>query len=103
MSGARPPGAVTPNQSSGAATSNRTGRRSWKRLPVGWSGLRRDRGGRRLVVPCLERLFQLAPTDRAEHELEQPSLEVLALADDDVVDVGRPVGIARERVRVARG
>ena len=61
----------------------------------------------RLVVPGLdrldavhERLFELALADRAEHELEQPSLRVLALADDDVVDVGRPVGMAREGVRV---
>ena len=50
-----------------------------------------------------ERLLEHALADRPEHELEQPSLEVLALADDDVVDVGRAVGIARERVGVARG
>ena len=39
--------------------------------------------------------------DAPEHEAEEPSLEVLALADDDVVDVGRAVVVAREGVGVA--
>jgi hypothetical protein len=36
-----------------------------------------------------------------EHEAEQPSLEVLAVAYDDHVNVGRAVGLTREGVGVA--
>src|SRR3954470_210016 len=49
----------------------------------------------------LERLRQLALADRAEDQPEEASLEVLAFADDDIVDVGRTVGVAREGVSVA--
>ena len=39
-----------------------------------------------------ERRFQAALADGPEHELEKPSLEVLAFPYDDVVDAGGPVG-----------
>jgi hypothetical protein len=48
-----------------------------------------------------KRLFQNALADGPEHEAEHPSLEVLALAYDDHVDVGGAVGTAREGVGVA--
>jgi hypothetical protein len=48
----------------------------------------------------VERLGQDTPADGPEHERERASLEVLALAHDDNVDVGRPVGEAREGVGV---
>ena len=39
-----------------------------------------------------KRLFQNALADGPEHQAEQPSLEVLALAYDDHVNIGRAVG-----------
>ena len=49
-----------------------------------------------------ERRFRAALADGPEHELEEPSLEVLGFPYHDVVDVGRPVGVAAEGVGVAR-
>jgi hypothetical protein len=49
-----------------------------------------------------KRPFQNAPADGPEHQAEQPSLEVLAVAYDDHVNVGRAVGLTREGVGVAR-
>src|ERR1017187_9507777 len=46
----------------------------------------------------LKRLFQNAPADGPEHEAEHPSLEVLALAYDGHVNVGRAVRLTREGV-----
>src|SRR5262249_45661940 len=40
-----------------------------------------------------KRPFQNAPADGPEHEAEHPSLEVLAVAYDDNVNVGRAVGL----------
>src|SRR6202163_69910 len=48
-----------------------------------------------------KRLFQNAPADGPEHEAEQPSLEGLAFAYDDHVDVGQTIGTACEGVGVA--
>src|SRR5438874_8555105 len=63
----------------------------------------------RHAVPSLDRLdaaceglLQDAFTDGRQHEAEKPSLEVLAVADHDEVDVGRAVGTPREVVSVAR-
>src|SRR5947199_1028321 len=47
-----------------------------------------------------ERPFQDTPADGPEHEAEHPSLEVLAVAHDDHVNVGRAVGLRREGVGV---
>src|SRR5271169_4275040 len=47
-------------------------------------------------------LFQNAPVDGPEHQAAHPSLEVLAVADDDDVNVGHAVGLTREGVGVAR-
>ena len=49
-----------------------------------------------MALTVSERLHQDALADGPEHEAEQPSLEVLALADHDDVHVGRPVGLPRE-------
>src|SRR3954468_25028696 len=49
----------------------------------------------------VKRLHQVALADRPEEGAEQPPLQVLALADDRDVDVGRPVGLPREVVGVA--
>src|SRR3954451_17458375 len=49
----------------------------------------------------LERAVQAALADRPEHEPEELSLEVLAITYDDIVDRGRPVGVARVGVGVA--
>ena len=49
-----------------------------------------------------KRLFQNALADGPDDQAEQPSLEVLALADDDHINVGRAVGLTREVVGVAR-
>jgi len=49
-----------------------------------------------------KRLFQNAIADGPEHEAEQPSLEVLAVANDDQVNVGGALGTTREGVDVAR-
>src|SRR5580704_10578104 len=49
-----------------------------------------------------KRLFQYALTDSPDHQADQPSLEVFALAYDDHVNVGQTVGPAREGVGVAR-
>jgi len=75
-----------------------------KRVPSG--GFRRTR----FFVPgfdgldgVFKSLFQSALADGAERESEDPSLEVLALAYNDVVDIGGTVGIPRERVGMARG
>src|SRR5437868_8128580 len=63
----------------------------------------------RHAVPSLDRLdaaceglLQDAFTDGRQHEAEKPSLEVLAVADHDEVDVGRAVGTPREVVSVTR-
>ena len=48
-----------------------------------------------------KRLFQNALADGPEHEAEQPSFEVLAVAYDDHVNVGHAVGTTREGVGVA--
>src|SRR3954452_16920162 len=64
---------------------------------------------RRAVVPrfdgldgLFERAFQPALADGPEHEADEPSLEVLAVAYHDVVHLGRSVGLSLERVGVAR-
>ena len=49
-----------------------------------------------------KRPFQNALADGPEYKAEQPSLEVLALANDDHVNVGRAVGPTREGVGVTR-
>jgi hypothetical protein len=41
------------------------------------------------------------PADRPEHEAEHPSLEVLAVAYDNDVNVGRADALTREGVSVA--
>ncbi len=46
----------------------------------------------------LKRLFQNALADGPEHEAEQASLEVLAVAYDDHVDVGQTIGTTFEGV-----
>jgi hypothetical protein len=46
--------------------------------------------------------FQNAPADGPEHKTEYPPLEVLAVAYDDHVNVGRAIGLTREGVGVAR-
>ena len=63
----------------------------------------------RRAVPCfdslygvLERLLQNALAVSPDYDAEQPSLEVLAIAYDDHVDVGQTVGAPREGVGVAR-
>ena len=63
---------------------------------------------RRFAVPRFDsldavykRLFQNALADGPEHEAKQPSLEVLAVAYDVHINVGRAVGLTREVVRVA--
>src|SRR5262245_26146901 len=73
---------------------SRAARRSRRRRPL----------GPRLDGPdrLLERALQAAFADSSHHQLEESSLEVLALADRDVVDVGRPVGVGLEGVGVAR-
>jgi len=48
-----------------------------------------------------KRLFQDASTYSPEHEAEQSSFEILALAYDDEVNVGCAVGVTREVVGVA--
>ena len=48
-----------------------------------------------------KRLLQNSFADGSDHEAEQPSLEVLAVAYDDHVDVGQAVGATREVVGVA--
>src|SRR5262245_30296519 len=45
-----------------------------------------------------KRLLQNSLADGPEHEAEQPPLKVLSLAHDYGVEVGRPVGFAREGV-----
>jgi hypothetical protein len=49
-----------------------------------------------------KRPFQYAPADDPEHKAEHPTLEVLAVAYDDHVNVGRAVRPSREGVGVAR-
>ena len=49
-----------------------------------------------------KRLRQDAPSDGHEHDTEEPSLEVLAVADDYGVHGGPPVRLRREGVGVAR-
>ena len=51
------------------------------------------------VLKCL---LQNTLSDGADHETEQPAPKVLAIADDDDVNVGSPVGVTREGVGVAR-
>jgi hypothetical protein len=51
------------------------------------------------VFKCL---LQNTLADGADHEAEQPAPKVLAIADDDNVNVGSPVGVTREVVGVAR-
>ena len=46
----------------------------------------------------LKRFFQNTLADGADHEAEQPALKVLAIADDDDVNVGSPVGVTCEGV-----
>src|SRR2546421_1256125 len=84
--------------------------RSWLALPP-QRGLRGSgcAPSLRHAVPSLDRLdaaceglLQDAFTDGRQHEAEKPSLEVLAVADHDEVDVGRAVGTPREVVSVAR-
>src|SRR5215831_7574993 len=48
-----------------------------------------------------KRFFQNASADGPDHEAEQPSLEILAFAYDDHVDVGQTIGTTCERVGVA--
>src|SRR6266436_8620791 len=62
-----------------------------------------------LVVPgfdgldgLAQLLFQHALADDRDHDRERPSLEVLAFADHDDVDGGRPFGRLREGIGVAR-
>jgi hypothetical protein len=62
-----------------------------------------------LVVPGFDDLdgvfqtpFRNAPADGPEHEAEPPPLDVLAVAYDDHVNVGRAIGLTREGVGVAR-
>ena len=49
----------------------------------------------------LERLFQNPSADGSQHEAERPSLDILALAHDHDINVGRAVGLTREGVSVA--
>src|SRR6185503_21209645 len=55
-----------------------------------------------LVDGVLERVLEATLTDGPEDERKRAALEVLALADDDGVDVGRAVGLRGDRVDVAR-
>jgi hypothetical protein len=93
-----------------------------KRWRVRWlsGGNEGDRGRHRTVWNPLSRLTRAAVpeldsfdgvlkcplqntlADGADHEAEQPALKVLAIADDDDVNVGSPIGVTRERVGVAR-
>ena len=50
----------------------------------------------------LERARQDTLADHPDNDGEHPSLEVLALADDDDVHVGRPVVVLRQGVAVPR-
>src|SRR6267378_4902743 len=54
----------------------------------------------------LDRVFegplQHAPPDRSEYETEHSSLQVLALPNDDHVNIGRAIWLTREGVGVAR-
>src|SRR5258705_12530239 len=54
----------------------------------------------------LDRVFegplQHAPPDRSEHETERTSLQVLALPNDNHVNIGRAIWLRREGVGVAR-
>jgi hypothetical protein len=59
------------------------------------------------VVPCFDgfqrsckHLLQLSIADNPKERAEQPPLEVLALAHN--IHVGRPVGLTRESIGVAR-
>jgi len=49
-----------------------------------------------------KRLFQNALPDGSEHEAEQPSLEVLAVAYHDHIHVRHAIGLPLEGVRVSR-
>ena len=49
----------------------------------------------------LERLLQNPLSDRPDHQADQPSLEVLAIAYGDEVNIGQAVGTTREGVGVA--
>jgi len=49
-----------------------------------------------------KRPSQNVSADGPDHESEQPALEVLAVAYDDQVNVGRAVGLTREGVGVPR-
>jgi len=49
----------------------------------------------------LKGLFQNAPPNDPEHQAEDPSFEVLALAYDDHFNVGCAVGMTCDRVGVA--
>ena len=54
----------------------------------------------------LDRVFegplQHASPDRSEYETEHSSLQVLALPNDDHVNIGRAIWLTREGVGVAR-
>ena len=50
-----------------------------------------------------KRRFQNVPADGPEHEAKQTSLEVLAVAYDNYVDVGQTIGTTCEGVGVAGG
>src|SRR5215468_3712223 len=49
----------------------------------------------------VERFHQAALADASEDDPEEPSPQVLALSDHDVVDVGRSVRLSGEGIRVA--
>src|SRR4029079_6610725 len=110
------------------APSNRHGPRGWKRWASTWTATSSGRwagaSSRRFRTPesarfsCIgafsaavpgfdrldavrEGLLEAAPADAPEHEPQEAPLQVLALADHDVVDVGCAVGLAREVVRMA--
>ena len=51
------------------------------------------------VLKCV---FQNTLADGADYEAEQPAPKVLAIADDDDVNIGSPVGVTREGVGMAR-
>src|SRR6202020_1089381 len=64
----------------------------------------------RLAVPCFnrldtihKRLFQNALANGPEYEAEHPSLEVLALPNDDHINIGGAIRTTREGVVVTRG
>ena len=55
-----------------------------------------------MALTELECPFQNAPADGPQHQTKPPPFEVLAVAYDDHVNVGRAVGLTREGVGVAR-